>query len=174
MIVAVTSKYGSLPVSTAKMSDLAPHRKWKPSEYLETLPWWGTILCLVTQLVPGHSAPSRVPGRQLPGPPLKNPLKKFIPAKSHSSDKMLLKNAPSAVCHLIETSFLLSGFVWEFFFFFVNLWFDHCKEEQRTGWTGMMRNENCFGRTNEEMQAGHLEGHSARVLGRARRPMDFH
>lgn len=62
---------------------------------------------------------------------------------------------------------LKSGFVWEFNVF-VKFWLDHFfKEEDINGQTqgqslqGMMHDKNYFGRTNEEAQAGHLEGHRA-------------
>ena len=118
------------------MCDLPFLKKWEPSQHLETLHWLETALCSVeatcscSQWTPGAL------GRQLPVPlwriwPQSLSLGQ-IPLKRQG----IVENVRSALCSLIETSFLSSQGLYEDFLFWVKFWLDPFKGEQRTGQPG--------------------------------------
>lgn len=73
------------------------------------------------------------------GSPLKNLATEFVSRPNPSKATGIVENVRSALCSLIETSFLSSQGLYEDFLFWVKFWLDPFKGEQRTGQPGTKR-----------------------------------
>lgn len=118
------------------MCDLPFLKKWEPSQHLETLRLLETVLCSVEATCSCSQWTLGALGRQLPVPLWRIWPQSLSLGQIPLQRQGIVENVRSALCSLIETSFLSSQGLYENFLFGVKFWFDPFKEEQRTGQPG--------------------------------------